>query len=294
MSLLASSAPGPAGSFCGTVLFGWTADLSVTAPLLLTAGLYGIGVARLWRRAGAGRGARFDQVACFSAGWLVLAAALVSPLHEASERVFTAHMIEHELIMAVAAPLLAVSRPLAPMLWSLPAAARREIGAWPKARWFRALWHGLTTPVVATLLHGLAIWLWHAPPLFKAALASEPVHWLQHFCFLFSALLFWWTLFFSRASRRSFGPAIGHLFATAGHTGLLGLLLVLSPHVWFPGQGIGAAAWGLTAMEDQQLAGLVMWIPASLIYAGAAIALAGAWIASSSRGKERFDVLRPS
>jgi cytochrome c oxidase assembly factor CtaG len=157
----------------------------------------------------------------------------------------------------------------------------------PKRGWFPALWRDLTRPFVATLLHGLAIWLWHAPPLFDAALAHEPVHWLQHFSFLFSALLFWWALFFSPASRQSYGPSIAHLFATAGHTGLLGLLLLLSRQIWFPMQGIGALAWNLTPVEDQQLAGLVMWVPAGLIYTGAALALAGLWISGSGRRRAR-------
>ena len=291
--LLSGISSGVGHCFGGAVIFGWKFDVPVTFPLALTAALYAIGVARLWRRAGRGRGATLPQVGCFAGGWLMLAIALVSPLHEASETVFTAHMIEHEIIMAVAAPLLVLARPLAPMLWALPLPWRRRLGRLPKQGWFSALWRELTTPFIATTIHGLALWLWHAPPLFDAALVYEPVHWLQHFCFLFSALLFWWALFFSPASRQSYGPAIADLFATAGHTGLLGLLLLLSRRIWFPMQGIGSLAWNLTPMEDQQLAGLVMWIPAGLIYTGAALVLAGLWIAGSSRRKEEH-VIRAS
>ena len=280
-------ASGVGHCFGGAVIFGWTLDLAMTLPLLAGAALYGAGVAKLWRRAGKGRGAKGAQVCCFAAGWSILALALVSPLHEASETVFTAHMIEHELIMAAAAPLLVLSRPLGAMLWALPAGWRRGLGGLPKHGWFSSLWAALTAPLIATLVHGLAIWLWHAPPLFEAALARAPVHWLQHFCFLFSALLFWWALFFSQASRRSYGAAIGHLFATAGHTGLLGALLVFSRHIWFPMQGMGSLAWGLSPIEDQQLAGLVMWVPAGLIYAGAALALAGLWISAAASRADR-------
>jgi cytochrome c oxidase assembly factor CtaG len=279
--------------FGGALVFGWTFDLPATAPLILVAALYATGVARLWRRAGYGRGATVIQTRCFVGGWLILASALISPLHEASKTVFTAHMIEHELIMAAAAPLLVLARPLPAMLWSLPAGWRRTLGRIPRSGLFPAFWRELTTPLIATIVHGLAIWLWHAPPLFEAALAHSPVHWLQHFCFLFSALLFWWALFFSPASRKGYGGAIGHLFATAGHTGLLGLLLLFSRHIWFPMQGIGSLAWNLAPIEDQQLAGLVMWIPAGLIYAGAAIALAGLWISGSGRQKETHRVYRP-
>lgn len=269
------------GCFSDETIHGWTLDLTLTLPLAAFALLYGGGVLRLWRRAGRGRGARIWQIACFASGWLILALALLSPLHAASRSVFTAHMIEHELLMAVAAPLLVMARPLGPMLWALPQPWRIWLGSLPKRPLFQAFWEPLTDPLFATVLHGVAIWLWHVPQLFDAALTVEPIHWLQHFSFLSSALLFWWALFFGRRGRHGYGAAVGHLFATAGHTGLLGLLLVLSPRIWYPMQGIGSAGWSLTPLEDQQLAGLVMWIPAGLVYAGAALACAGLWIATS-------------
>ena len=148
-----------------------------------------------------------------------------------------------------------------------------------------------TVGSAAGLVFYLLVW-WAQSPLFEAALRHPPAHLLQHLCFLFSALLFWWALFFSPKSRRGYGPAIGHLFATAGHTGLLGLLLMLSRHLWFPTQGIGAAAWGLTPVEDQQLAGLVMWVPGGLAYAAAALALAGLWISGASRHEAEGHVFR--
>ena len=72
-----------------------------------------------------------------------------------------------------------------------------------------------------------------------------------------------------------------HLFFTALHTGLLGALLALAPRLWYPANADGGMLWGLTPLEDQQLAGLVMWVPAGLVYAGAALLLAGLWIRSS-------------
>jgi cytochrome c oxidase assembly factor CtaG len=269
--------------FGGPVYFGWTFAVPVILPLVATALLYGLGVRRLWRRAGIGHGATTNQVACFTAGWLVLAFALVSPLHQASQTVFAAHMIEHELMMAIAAPLIVLARPLGPMLWALPLNWRRRLGAISKGRWFANLWGELTTPFIATLVHGLAIWAWHAPPLFDAALTQPPTHWAQHFSFLFSGILFWWSMFFSPASRKGYGLAICDLFVTAGHSGLLGALLLFSRHVWFPMQGIGSLAWNLTPVEDQQLAGLIMWIPAGMVYVGAALVLAGLWISAPRR-----------
>ncbi|MGK9232428.1 cytochrome c oxidase assembly protein [Inquilinus limosus] len=258
----------------------WTWDWWITGPLLLTALLYARGVLRLWRRAGPGRGVGHGQAAMFLAGWLALAAALVTPLHALGERLFTAHMVEHEILMVLAAPLLALSRPVGAMLWGLPQGWRRSLGAAAGSRPWRRFWRAVTDPLAATVLHGIAIWAWHVPALFAAALAEEAMHALQHLSFLVTALLFWWSLLCRRGSR---GVAVGHLFATALHTGLLGALLVFSTRLWFPDQAGEAARWGLTALEDQQLAGLVMWIPACLAYPIAGLALAGLWIAGAGR-----------
>jgi cytochrome c oxidase assembly factor CtaG len=266
--------------FGGATVGGWTLDLTITVPLALTALLYGLGVARLWRRAGAGHGVSFVQAMLFAAGWLAMAGALLSPLHDLSRRLFVAHMVEHETMMIVAAPLLVLSCPIGAMLWALPQGWRRGLGGAVRHRAFATFWAALTAPLVATTLHGVAIWGWHEPRLFQAALEIEWAHWLQHLSFFATALVFWWALI--SAGRARHGSAVAHLFATALHTSFLGILLVFAPHLWYAPMS-AASAWGLTPLEDQQLAGLVMWIPAGLIYAGAALALAASWISTSSR-----------
>ena len=268
--------------FSGTTVAGWTLDLSLTLPLLLAAAIYAAGVARLWRRAGAGHGAQPWQVAAFALGWLGLAGALVSPLHQLSRSLLSVHMVEHELMMAVAAPLLMLGRPAGPMLWSLPQSWRRRLGAVPRNKLLSAVWRFISDPAIATLLHGLAIWIWHVPAPFEAALNREWVHWLQHASFLVTGLLFWWALLQGRARERGYGAGAFYLFGTALHTTLLGALLVLSPRLWYP-PAAAAVGRALTPIEDQQLAGLIMWVPAGLIYAVAALALAGLWIGRSSR-----------
>jgi cytochrome c oxidase assembly factor CtaG len=287
LALVATGLASPALAHAGHVHAGdplpWTWDPWITVPLAVSAGLYGLGVARLWRRAGFGRGVRSGRAVMFAAGWLALAVALVSPLHALGERLFTAHMIEHEMLMVVAAPLMALARPIGAMLWGLPQGWRRGLGGAARARPFAAFWHGLTDPLTATILHGVAIWAWHMPALFEAALASEWVHGLQHASFLFSALLFWWALIHGRASRHGYGPAVGHLFTTTLHTGVLGALFIFSGRLWYPPQADEAARWGLTALQDQQLAGLVMSVPACAVYPVAGLVLAGLWISQSGR-----------
>jgi cytochrome c oxidase assembly factor CtaG len=219
----------------------------------------------------------------FAAGWLALAAALVSPLHALGERLFTAHMIEHEILMVVAAPLLALSRPVGAMLWGLPQGWRRRLGAAAASRPWRGVWRFITDPLAATVLHGIAIWAWHVPALFAMALEDEAMHALQHASFLLTALLFWWALLCRRGGRAAHGVAVGHLFVTALHTGLLGALLLFSTRLWFPSAAGQAAQWDLTALEDQQLAGLVMAFPACLVYPSVGLVLAGMWIAGTGR-----------
>lgn len=263
--------------FGGQTLGGWTVDPTLLIPLFVSAALFAGGTARLWRRAGAGRGVSYAHVALFTLGWLATAAALISPLHDLSRRLFTAHMIEHEVLMVVAAPLLVVGRPLGAMLWALPQGWRRGLGRAVQAGWFAAFWNFIKRPMTATVLHGLAIWIWHVRSLFEAALQVEWVHWLQHFSFFGSALLFWWAMVEAWRRRETAGAAVGHLFLTSLHTGFLGVLLVFSPRLWYPPMP-AAAEWGLTALEDQQMAGLIMWIPAGMVYAAAALALMAAWL----------------
>lgn len=278
-------APAPAHAHGGQVHWQeladpWTFDPAITLPLLVAGALFAIGVARLWRRAGFGRGVRPWQAACFAGGWLTLLVALVSPLHWLGERLFVAHMTEHELLMAVAAPLLVLARPGHALLWALPPAWRSALGGAVRLAPLRRFWRTLTDPLVATLLHGAALWAWHAPALFDAALESAMLHWLQHLSFFVTALFFWWALLFGRARERGYGAAMFYLFATALHSGFLGILLTLAKTPLYSGQS-EAAAWGLTRLEDQQLAGLLMWVPAGLVYAAAALVLAGLWISGS-------------
>jgi putative membrane protein len=265
----------------------WTWDPMVVLPLATSAALYTVGVARLWRRAGIGRGVRRWQAACFALGWLLLVAALVAPLHWLGERLFAAHMIEHEILMVVAAPLLVVARPVGAILWAVPAGWRRSAGGFAQVPAIAALWRCLTDPLVATVVHASALWAWHVPALYQAALTSSPLHWLQHLSFFVTALFFWWSLLRGRMRERGYGAAVLYLFATSLHSGFLGILLALARQPLYPAQTRTALEWGLTPLEDQQLAGLIMWVPAGLIYAAAALALAGIWIARSGAAARR-------
>jgi putative membrane protein len=269
------------------LLAAWSFEPGIVLPLALAAWLYVRGTRALWRSAAPGRGVSAREVTAFGLGWLTLAVALVSPLHQWGEALFSAHMVQHELLMALAAPLLVLGRPLVPWVWALPAGWRRPVGRLAATTPVRAGWGSLTSPGVAWTLHAAAIWGWHLPVLFEASLRSETVHALQHGSFLGTGLLFWWTVLERRQGRLGWPGAVIALFTTAVHTGLLGALLTFSSRVWYPIYAPATAAWGLTPLEDQQLAGLIMWIPGGLPYLIAALALLASWLAEPGRRRLR-------
>ncbi|RFB85475.1 hypothetical protein B5K08_25990 [Rhizobium leguminosarum bv. trifolii] len=257
----------------------WTADPWILAPLALGAVLFACGSLRFRPRSPAGRRAFAHRAFTFWSGWLALAGALVSPLHWLGEQLFTAHMIEHELVMAVSAPLIVIARPAAMLLWGLPRMIRRRAAQVLATNALRRTWTFLSSGTVATVVHGAAIWAWHAPVLFDAAVGSVPLHRLQHLCFFTTAILFWWSVIWKTHR----GLAAWHLFLTMLHMSILGALIALSPQVLYGLQTQGAAQWGISPLEDQQMAGLVMWVPAGVIYAGAALALIALCIKGSGK-----------
>ncbi|MBV8799472.1 MAG: cytochrome c oxidase assembly protein [Alphaproteobacteria bacterium] len=256
------------------IAYEWSFDPFVTIPLALSGVFYIVGIRVLWRRSPAEL--QGWQAACFAGGWIALFVVLVTPPHEIGRHLFTAHMIEHEVLMAVAAPLLALSRPVVALGSALQARWLERLQVSAQSRWISLPWSWLIRPLNATLLHGAVIWIWHTPRLFDAAVMDPTVHRLQHATFFFTALLFWWALF--RGARRHLGAGAIHIAFTMVHTSILGALIALSPRLLYVAQTKDAPAFGLSPLEDQQLGGLIMWVPAGAVYAAAALALVGFWI----------------
>lgn len=255
----------------------WTAEPWVLALLAASAIGYGLGLRRLWRAAGFGRGVPVRQAAAFALGWLTLVLAFVSPLDALGAQLFSAHMLQHELLMVASAPLLVLGRPLAVWLWALPPPQRLRVGRLTRVRWFQAGWRALSSPLGAWSAHALALWAWHMPALFDAALRSTAVHTLQHVSFLGTALLFWWSAL-AQHSPAGQGRALLYLFTTMVHSSALGALLTLSPHVWYSAYAVSAPALGIAPLEDQQLGGLLMWVPAGVAYLVTGLAVAWQWM----------------
>ena len=250
----------------------WLALLIVAAALL-----YARGVARVWRKAGVGRGIGVAHTVRFALGIAAVALALLSPLDGLAGQSFALHMIEHEMLMVIAAPLLVLARPLEAWVWAFPRRnMRRAAAAIARVAPLMRVWRALTLPIGATCVHALALWIWHAPALFAAALDSVPLHVLQHACFFISALAFWWAVF-GGAGRAPRPVSLACLFTTMLHTSALGAVLTFAPTAWYVHGDMPAL--GLTPLEDQQLAGLVMWIPGGVAYVVGALAVARTWLA---------------
>jgi putative membrane protein len=235
---------------------------------------YGIGVIRLWHRAGVGRGINGHEVLRFACGWGVLAAALLPPIDTLADGSFAVHMVQHEMLMVVAAPLLVASRTFEAWAWALRGSGVRTLAALARG------WRWLATPWRSWWLHAAALWGWHVPAFFNAALDNLALHALQHLSFLFSALLFWWAIY-GRGLRAREGSAFVALLTTMFHMNALGLLLTFGPSAWYAHGH--AFALGMTALEDQQLGGLVMWMLGGMAYLGAALAIVAAWMTGRRR-----------
>ncbi len=254
----------------------------LVSSLAVLFGAYAAGVVRLWRTAGYGRGIRPFAALAFGGGWLALVVAVSPPVDEWSDRWLSAHMIQHELLMVIAAPLIALSAPAVALLWALPTGTRRRMVESSLRPSFAFAWTAVTSPLSAFLLHALALWVWHLPALYDYALEHEGVHVLQHICFFATAALFWWAIIHGRYGRIGYGVAVIYVFATTVHGGVLGALLALSPRVWYAQYLVNHGA-ALTPLEDQQLAGLLMWVPAGLIFVVGGLALFAAWLRQSER-----------
>lgn len=304
---LAHDAPTPL-----TLWAAWSWEPPLLAGLGLLAAGYGAGTARMWRGARAGRAALRRGAICFAGATLALLVALVSPLDALGHALFSAHMVQHLLLILVAAPLLVLARPLPALLWAVRGRGGPPGWVRPALRPALAL---LRSPLFAPLawaLHAAALWAWHTPQLYDAAVASPLVHAAEHMAFYATALLFWWAVLGTAgAGRLDAGAGVIYVFAMAVQGSVLAALLTFAPASWYSAHGAGAVIWRLAhpggagpeglficgpvepaalaaaLLEDQQLAGLLMWVPSGVVYALAALWLLARWLGEAERRAAR-------
>jgi putative membrane protein len=251
----------------------WNTDPWLIAGMAIATLLYAQGIARLWGSAYRGAGVSVSRAACFAGGMVALVVALLSPVDALGAELFSMHMVQHELLMLVAAPLLVLGHPLAVFIWAFRPNGRKRLAQWVGSPVIRTPWRLLMRPSVAWLLHAAILWAWHFPTLFQAGLSSDFLHAVQHFSFLASALLFWAALI-GPQWRLHAGAAVIYILTTLIHTGMLGALLTFSSRIWYPIYAGRTETWGLSVLEDQQLGGLIMWVPAGMILLAAGLLIA--------------------
>lgn len=259
-------------------------DPWLLTPLLGLLLLYTLGLRRLWRDGG-GRGLSALQAGSFIAAWLLLLLSLLGPLDQWAENALAAHVAQHMLLMAVVPPLLLLGRPGVVILGLLPTRAARALSTpWQRARRLR-LWPLLAAPATAMLVQAAVMWGWHLPAAMALAKADEGVHGLMHASFLAVGLWFWGTLLRSvRDPGAGAGAGAVAIIGSMMAMGLLGALLTFADEPRYPAYVERAQQLGISALEDQQLAGLIMWVPSALPYLIGGLVMAALWL---RRGEPR-------
>ncbi len=250
-------------------LLSWQFETEVVVGLALSAFLYARGWRRLRKRGRGGRILRRWRAWCFAAGLTAVGVALLSPVATFGSLLMSMHMIQHLLLIMIAAPLLLLGAPMLPMLWAFPRGGRRRLGRLlHPSNPVHRVFHFLTRPGIALPVFILVVVIWHYPPLYDAAQGRTITHDLEHFCFLAAALLYYWPLIHPTGSprRMSYGAGILYLFPSKLTGFVIGASLSMAQTPWYQTYINAPRLWGLSALDDQQLAGLIMWIFGGLLY----------------------------
>lgn len=278
----------PTASAQGSLLaqlssLGWNWDPWILTSLTLASLGYSCGLSRVnktLRRRSFG----WMRTLSFGAGIAALFLALLSPFDALDDQLFSAHMVQHLILLMVAPPLLISGRPALVTLWAFPLAWRRGISRLWSRTGLRRLAHWLMAPIFVWMLCSSILWFWHLPGPYGWALESEYVHALEHICFFLSSLMFWSVVLEPLGRRRlDYGSTLLFVATFGLQNGLLGALLIFSGRPLYGAYLPTTAAWGLTPLDDQQLAGLIMWIPASLIHLTTLFVLFVAWMRTAER-----------
>jgi len=240
--------------YCGpppspdSLALSWNLDPILICGLVAVSGLYILGCGRLER---AGRGLESKQKTWFHIGWLITALALVSPLCPLSVSLFAARVGQHMILTLLAAPLVIAGRPAE----ALAAAVGLQVPRGP--------WKG-QAPLLAAAAFAVLLWFWHAPAPYAATFSSTFVYWSMHISVFGAALWLWHALLDSRNSSVIAKLASG--FFSSAQMGFLGALITLAARAVYAPHALTTAAWGLSPLEDQQLGGIIMWIPGCLVF----------------------------
>jgi cytochrome c oxidase assembly factor CtaG len=255
------------GQTLDAVLLSWSFDPWLLAGLALTAVIYHRGWRALHRRDA--RRWHAGRLVAFMGGLSALVLALASPIEPFAGLLLQIHMLQHLLLMMVAPPLFWLGWPLFPLLRGLPIPVRTYwVGPLLRSPALRRAFGWITHPVPALVLFTSMTWLWHTPSIYDAALRSPALHYLQHICFLVSALVFWHPVVRPYPSRPAWSLwlLVPYLILADLQNTALSALLTFSDHVLYPYYTDVPRIGGLTALDDQSTAGVIMWVPGSAAF----------------------------
>jgi putative membrane protein len=248
MPLVADLLLHPAGAVLGA---GFSVHWSTVIGIGGLAGLY------WWRARVEKQRASTSQIVAFAGGLLAMFLALNGPLHDLSDYdLFSAHMVQHLVLIFVVAPLLVAGTPG----WMLrPALGIKGVG--PVARW-------LTRPTRTFVIFNLMMTTWHIPVFYNLAMAVHPVHIVEHLMFLAAAVLMWWPFLspLPELPRLAYPGQMLYCFLMSIPMSIVAIYIAMADHVLYPAYEAAPRIWGLSPLEDQQLGGLIMWIPGGIVF----------------------------
>jgi len=239
----------------------WQAEPAVIATAFVAAVWYGAGYYATGIKA-----VRPARAAAFGAGLVTALLALLSPLGAAAIATLSSHMVQHVVLMFIAAPLLVAGRPGLVMGLAFPVRARRASWTLARTRPVAIATRLLRNPLTILLLYTAVLWLWHLPGPYQAALRDRTIHGFEHLSFLAISMAFWAGVTRTGPRRRiAYVPSMALVLGTMLQSTWLAALLTFGG-IAYPAYERSAAVWHVNALADQQLAGAIMWIPPAILY----------------------------
>jgi putative membrane protein len=220
-------------------------------------GILGLAALYVWRSRAERQRPTVTQSLAFAGGLLTMFFALNGPLHDLADYdLFSAHMVQHLVLIFVVSPLLVIGTPG----WMLRPALRWP-GVGPTARW-------LTQPKHCFIIFNVIMAGWHIPGPYNLAMAVHPVHIVEHLMFMAAAVLMWWPFLspLPELPRLAYPGQMLYCFLMSIPMSIVAIYIAMADHVLYPAYEIAPRVWGLTPLEDQQLGGLIMWIPGSVVF----------------------------
>jgi putative membrane protein len=257
----------------------WDLANPLVGLVLLVAIAYYVGLFRLVRRGGAHAVPR-RRIGMASLAFLLLFLALGGPLDTFSGDLFFVHMTQHVLLAMAAAPLILGASPMPVYMWALPETMRMGAAELlERGGIARIVLSFLTRPVVALPLFMGTMWLWHLPGAYQLALRNPYVHFGEHFTMFATAAFFWWPIIGPAPvrTRLNYPQRLVYMLMAVTPTAALGAIITLTGHVLYEDYAVAPRHFGMTAIEDLVMAGLIMWIPGNAVYLGTLTTLFFNW-----------------